>query len=162
MSNKVKAIGEAINRIDGVLKVTGRANYSLDFPVKNAAYGYIFKSEIAAGKILDIDTKAAEKAEGVIAVITHKNALKLDASRGLRGGAILQDANIEYFGENIGVVVAETFEQARYAASLIKVEYQKAEAKVDFEKLKNSAVKSKDREDEIHGDVEKAFRRSRI
>jgi xanthine dehydrogenase YagR molybdenum-binding subunit len=158
MSNKVKAIGEAINRIDGVLKVTGRANYSLDFPVKDAAYGYIFKSEIAAGKILGIDTKAAEKAEGVIAVITHKNALKLDASRGLRGGAILQDANIEYYGENIGVVVAETFEQARYAASLIKVEYQKSEAKTDFEKLKNTAVRSKDREDEVYGDVEKALK----
>lgn len=157
MSNKVKAIGEAINRIEGVLKVTGRANFSLDFPVQNAAYGYLIKSEIASGKILSIDTKAAEKAEGVVGVITHENALKLTLSRGLRGGAILQDPDIEYYGENIGVVVAETFEQARFAARLIKVTYQKTNAVVDFEKAKDQAVRSKDREDEIRGDVDKAF-----
>ena len=93
----------------------------------------------------------------MIAVITHENALKVKLSRSLRGGAILQDANIEYFGENIGVVVAETFEQARHAARLVKVNYEKSEAKVDFEKEKNNAKKSAQREDEIRGDVEKAF-----
>lgn len=158
MSNKKNVIGEAVSRIDGFLKVTGTANYAMDFPVKNAAYGYLFKSETAAGKILSIDAGAAEKAPGVIAVITHKNALKTKSSRGVRGDAILQDDGVEYWGENIGVVVAETFEQARHAARLIKVNYQKSAAKVDFEKEKNSAVKSKDREDEIHGDAEKAFK----
>ena len=157
MSKKVKAIGEAISRIDGVLKVTGRANYSLDFTVDNSAHGFLFKSEIASGKILDIDTSAAEKVDGVIGIVTHKNALKLGSSRGLRGGAVLQDADIEYFGENIGVVVAETFEQARYAARLIEVKYQKSDAKVDFEKVKSTAVEPKDREDEVIGDVGKAF-----
>ena len=158
MSNKIKAIGEAMSRIDGVLKVTGRANYSLDFPVNNVAYGFLFKSEIASGKILDIDTKEAEKAEGIIGIITHKNAAKLASTRGMRGGAILQNADIEYFGENIGIVVAETFEQARYAARLVEVKYQKNEPKVDFEKEKVRAKPSKDREDEIRGDVEKALK----
>ncbi|MEP7039084.1 MAG: xanthine dehydrogenase family protein molybdopterin-binding subunit, partial [Acidobacteriota bacterium] len=144
-------------RIDGFLKVTGTANYAMDFPVNNSAHGFLFKSEIAAGKILDIDTSAAEKSPGVIAVITHKNAIKIKPSRSLRGDAVLQNADIEYFGENIGVVVAETFEQARYAARLVKVSYQKAVPKVDFEKEKNSAVGAKGREDEIHGDVEKAY-----
>ena len=157
MSSKTNIIGEAISRVDGFLKVTGTANYAMDFPVNNAAHGFLFKSEIAAGKIVSIDTKAAEKADGVIAVITHENALKVTLSRSLRGGAILQDADIEYWGENIGVVVAETFEQARHAARLVKVEYQKTVAKVDFEKEHKLAVKSKDREDEIHGDVEKAL-----
>ncbi|MGI9054539.1 MAG: xanthine dehydrogenase family protein molybdopterin-binding subunit, partial [Pyrinomonadaceae bacterium] len=115
------------------------------------------KSEIAAGNILDIVTSAAEKADGVIAVITHENTLKVKPSRSLRGGAILQDASIEYWGENIGVIVAETFEQARHAARLIKVNYQKSAGKVDFEKEKANAKKSAQREDEIHGDVEKAF-----
>ena len=73
MSNKKSVIGEAISRIDGFLKVTGTANYAMDFPVNNVAYGYLFKSEIAAGKIISIDTGAAEKADGVIAVITHEN-----------------------------------------------------------------------------------------
>ena len=131
MKKATDVIGDAINRIDGLLKVTGRANYAMDFPVNNAAFGFLVKSETAAGKILDIDTSAAEKSDGVIAVITHKNALKVKSTRGLRGDSILQDAGIEYWGENIGVVVAETFEQARYAAKLIKVNYQKSPAKVD-------------------------------
>ena len=160
--SKIKAIGEAVSRIDGLLKVTGTANYAMDFPVPNAAYGFLVKSEIAAGKILDIDTSAAEKAPGVIAVVTHKNALKLKPSRAVRGGAMMQDENVNFFGQNIGVVVAETFEQARLAARLIKVRYDKTPAKTDFDSLKNQAVKPKDREDKIHGDVEKAFAEAEV
>jgi xanthine dehydrogenase YagR molybdenum-binding subunit len=155
--SKVKAIGEAVSRIDGLLKVTGTANYAMDFPVANAANGFLVKSEIAAGKILDIDTSAAEKAPGVIAVVTHKNSIKIKPSRAVRGGAMLQDDAVIYFGQNIAVVVAETFEQARLAARLIKVRYDKTTAQTDFESLKNKAVKPKDREDKLHGDVEKAF-----
>ncbi len=160
MSERKKIIGEATSRVDGILKVTGTANYAMDFPVNDAVYGFIFKSEIAAGKILDFDTRAAEKAAGVIAVITHENALKVKGSRGLRGDSILQTADVDFFGENIGVVVAETFEQARYAARLIKVSYQKSAAKTDFEREKSAAKKPKadDRQDEIRGDVEAALR----
>jgi xanthine dehydrogenase YagR molybdenum-binding subunit len=159
MSERKNVIGEAINRIDGIMKVTGTAHYATDFPVNNPAYAFIFKSETAAGKILDIDTGAAEKAAGVLAVITHKNAPKLNPSRGLRGGGILQDANIEFFGENIGVIVAETFEQARHASRLIKVKYEKTAAKTDFAKAEKEALKPKapDRADETRGDFEKAF-----
>jgi xanthine dehydrogenase YagR molybdenum-binding subunit len=162
--SKVKAIGEALNRVEGFMKVTGKANYAMDFPVNNAAHGYLFKSEIAAGKILEIDTGAAEKAEGVIAVITHKNALKTNPSRAMRGGAILQDANVNYFGQHIGVIVAETFEQARLAARLVKVKYEKSAAKTDFENLKTQAAKPKaqDRQDELRGDVETAFRSAEV
>src|SRR5687767_4185432 len=128
MSNRKKFIGEAVNRIDGLLKVTGAAQYATDFPVKTVAYGFLVKSTIAAGKIIDIDARAAEKSAGVIAVITHKNAPKL-ASSNFRGGGVLQNDKVEYFGQNIAVVVAETFEQARVAANLIKVNYEKAEAK---------------------------------
>lgn len=156
--SKVKAIGEAISRIDGLLKVTGTANYSMDFPVPNAAYGFLVKSEIASGKILDIDTSAAEKSPGVIGVITHKNSLKIKPARSVRGGAMLQDANINFHGQNIGIVVAETFEQARSAARLVKVKYEKTAAKTDFEKEKDQVTKPKDREDEVRGDVEKALR----
>jgi xanthine dehydrogenase YagR molybdenum-binding subunit len=155
--SKVKAIGEAVSRIDGLLKVTGTANYAMDFPVPNAAYGFLVKSEVAAGKILDIDTSAAEKSPGVLTVVTHKNALKIKPSRSVRGGAMLQDETVNFFGQNIGVVVAETFEQARLAARLIKVRYEKTAAKTDFESVKNTAVKPKDREDKLKGDAEKAF-----
>jgi xanthine dehydrogenase YagR molybdenum-binding subunit len=159
MSERKTVVGEAISRIDGILKVTGTANYATDFAVSNPAYAFIFKSETAAGKIVDIDTSAAEKAPGVIAVITHENAPKLNVTRGMRGGGMLQDANIEYFGEHIGMVVAETFEEARFAARLIKTQYEKTAAKTDFAKSKNEAVKLKaeDRGDKLRGDFEKAF-----
>lgn len=157
MFERVKIIGEAISRIDGILKVTGKASYAMDFPVGNVAYGFLVKSEIASGKILDIDTSAAEKSPGVIAVITHKNALKIKSARAMRGGAMLQDENVNFFGQNIGIVIAETFEQARTAARLLKVKYEKTEAKTDFDKLKTEAVKLKDREDHLRGDVETAL-----
>lgn len=157
MTTQKKFLGEAINRIDGLMKVTGVAQYTTDFPVASMLHGYLVKSETAAGKILEIDTKAAEKVAGVVAVITHLNAPKLASTRGLRGGSILQDGEIDFFGENIGIVVAETFEQARFAARLVKVTYQKTTAKVDFEKEKANAVKPQSREDEVRGDADKAF-----
>lgn len=159
MNDRKKVIGEALNRIDGLLKVTGTAEYATDYKIANLAYAVIFKSEIAAGTILDIDTGEAEKTPGVLTVITHKNAPKLNEKGGLRGGGFLQSPNVEYFGQHIGVVVAETFEQARNAAGLIKVSYQKSDAKVDFEKHAKEAVAPKDREkaDAKRGDVNAAF-----
>lgn len=154
-----KNIGQAINRIDGLLKVTGTAKYATDYDLKNMAYAVIFKSTIAAGKINDIDTSAAEKAPGVLTVITHKNAPKLNVKGGLRGGALLQGPEIEFFGQHIGLVVAETFEQARYATRLIKVNYDKSTPKVDFTKHEEEAAvpKDKDKADIARGDVASAF-----
>ncbi len=164
MSNRKTVIGEAVSRIDGLLKVTGAANYAMDFTVNNPAYAFIFKSETAAGKILDIDTNAAEKAAGVLAVITHKNAPKLNVARGFRGDGILQDAVVQYFGENIGLVVAESFEQARFAARLIKVKYENSTAKTDFSKESKEAVKPKDagRGEKVHGDFDNAFQTAEV
>lgn len=160
MRTNKKFVGEGFDRIDGLLKVTGAARYATDYPVDKLAYGILFKSEIAAGKILDIDTNAAEKSPGVLAVITHKNAPKLNERSGIRGGALLQNPNVDFYGQTIGVVVAETFEQARAAARLVKVSYEKAEGKVDFEKLAGTAIPSKNQNsaDAVRGDVESAFR----
>ena len=158
MSEQGKNIGQAVDRIDGLLKVTGAAQYATDFPISTVAYGFLVKSTFASGRIIDIETSEAEKSAGVIAVITHQNATKLKSSTNPRGG-ILQSDLVEFFGQNIGVVVAETFEQARHAARLIKVYYQKFEPRVDFKKLVGQASKPKaeDRQDVVRGDVETAF-----
>ncbi|MFZ4647838.1 MAG: xanthine dehydrogenase family protein molybdopterin-binding subunit, partial [Gemmataceae bacterium] len=155
MQDKNKLTGTPISRIDGIAKVTGKAAYSTDYPVQNLAYAVLFKSTIAAGTILNIDTSVAEKAPGVLAIITHKNAPKLNVNGGIRGGALLQSPEIEFFGQHIGIVVAETFEQARNASHLIKVAYDKKEPKVDFEKLAPNAVvpKDKERADAKRGDA---------
>lgn len=155
-----KKIGEAVSRIDGILKVTGTANYATDWPVKYVAHGFIVKSTTAAGIISEIDTSAAEKSPGVIKIITHKNAPKLAAAGNLKGGVILQDAKVEFFGQHLALVVAETYEQARSAAALVNVSYQKTEARVDFEKHSKEAVKSASpgRADALRGDFESAFK----
>ncbi len=157
MASDTKVIGEGISRIDGLLKVTGAANYGMDWPIKNVSYAFIVKSTVAAGMITDIDTAAAEKTPGVIAVITHKNAPKAAAYDGMRGVGILQDPKINFYGQNVALVVAETFEQARFAARLIKVKYETAEAKVDFEKGAAAAVRPGNRNDALRGDFDAAF-----
>jgi xanthine dehydrogenase YagR molybdenum-binding subunit len=155
MEEKNKSIGKAVNRIDGILKITGKATYATDYPAKNMAYAVLFKSTIASGTIANIDQSQAEKSQGVITVITHKNAPKLNLKGGLRGGALLQSPEINFYGQHIGIVVAETFEQATHAAKLIKVEYQKRDGKTDFEKLAPSAVlpQGKELADLIRGDA---------
>ncbi|MBO0947962.1 xanthine dehydrogenase family protein molybdopterin-binding subunit [Fibrella forsythiae] len=159
MQDKNKLTGTPISRIDGIAKVTGKAAYSTDYPVKDLAYAVLFKSTIAAGTILNIDTSVAEKAPGVLAVITHKNAPKLNVNGGLRGGSLLQSPEVEFFGQHIGIVVAETFEQARHASHLISVDYDKKEPKVDFETLAPNAVlpKEKDKADASRGDAKAAL-----
>ncbi|WP_020603473.1 xanthine dehydrogenase family protein molybdopterin-binding subunit [Spirosoma spitsbergense] len=153
-----KVVGTPVSRIDGILKVTGKADYSVDHPIKNVAYAVLFKSTIAAGTITNIDSAAAEKSPGVLAVITHKNVPKLNVKGGIRGGAMLQSPEIEFYGQNIGIVVADTFEQARHAAHLIHVDYDKKTPKADFDKLASEAMPPKDNHDEKWGDAKAALR----
>jgi xanthine dehydrogenase YagR molybdenum-binding subunit len=151
-----KTIGTPVDRVDGLLKVTGLATYATDYKVDHMAYACIFKSTIAAGIITTIDSIEAEKIPGILAVITHQNAPKLNPSGGLRGGALLQGPEVKFFGQHIGMIVAETFEQASYAARLVKVEYQASEAKIDFDKLYSEAGPTKET-DVKRGDIETAF-----
>jgi xanthine dehydrogenase YagR molybdenum-binding subunit len=156
-SGETKLIGQAINRIDGLLKVTGAANYSVDFPIKNPAYGFIVKSTIASGTIADIDTAQAEKSPGVIAVISYKNAPKLAPSGNLKGGVIFQEPKVDFYGQNIALVVAETYEQARSAARVVKVKYQKSEAMVDVDKNMDKATTPNRNRGSSRGDFDAAF-----
>src|SRR3954468_13748292 len=134
-------IGKEMPRVDGVAKVTGRATYAAEFQVPNLAYGYLVTSTIASGRIASIDTKAAEGAPGVIKVITHQNSIKPTPKDRIREGheqaraddvkkpgdrpfRALADDRILFSMQPIAVVVAETFEQAMYAARLVKTTYR--------------------------------------
>lgn len=143
------AISEPISRVDGLLKVTGQAKYAAEFSVENVAYGFPVQSTIAVGTIKSIDTRAAEESAGVLAVITHRNALKLAPrpepvtaqNRATRSVPVLQDTRIYQFGQYIGVVVAETYEQARSAARLVEVVYAAEKPLVDFDENLPKAYK---------------------
>src|ERR1041385_2877644 len=153
---KTKFIGEAITRIDGILKVTGAANYSTDFAIKNVAYGFMIKSTTAAATF-DIDASAAEKAPGVIAVVSYKNAPKLTPAGNLKGGVVFQEPKVDFYGQHLAVVIAETFEQARYAARLVKINYQKTDAVTDFVKNMTKAAAPRQNRSSSRGDFDTAF-----
>src|SRR5205085_12231665 len=139
-------IGEGIDRLDGRLKVTGRARYTAEWPIERLAYGVIVQSTIAQGTIVSIDTAAASALPGVAAVLTADNAPPLP--QGGRAGvnppagrvlSLLQDHEVRYNGEPIAVVVAESFEKATHAAFLVRVTYRAATPAVDMLKELPSA-----------------------
>ncbi|MTJ08091.1 xanthine dehydrogenase family protein molybdopterin-binding subunit [Anabaena sp. UHCC 0204] len=128
MNNTI--IGTGINRKDGQAKVTGTATYAAEHQIPNLIHGYLVTASIANGKIKSINTQAAATAPGVITVFTHKNAPKIFKptnnfvnSKIYEARLPLADDTIHYAGQIIGLVVADTFEQARDAAHLVKVEY---------------------------------------
>ena len=90
--------------------------------VANQAYGYVVGSAIAKGRIESIDLGAAKAAPGVLAIVTAENAGKLGKGK-LNTATLLGGPEIQHYHQAIGVVVAETFEQARAAAALIRVDY---------------------------------------
>ena len=124
-------IGDPLARVDGKAKVSGNAKYAAEFPVSGLAHATQVMSTIASGRITAMDTAQAERAPGVIAVITPKNALKL--AKPERRLTVLQDDLIFYQNQPIALVVAETLEQAKYAGSLVRVKYETTPAKLDFE-----------------------------
>lgn len=130
-------VGKPIDRVDGKLKVTGGAKYAFEFAMPKQARGFILDSTIARGRIRSIDTGSAERAPGVLAVITYRNQPK-DMSRPTNPPAgdskPLLDPVIRHQGQHIAFVVAETFEQAEWAAQSIRVEYDREIPDSDFER----------------------------
>lgn len=114
------------SRLDGPLKVTGQAAYGVDRNFPGMVHGYIVLSTIAHGEIAEMDVAAARAAPGVLGVYSPFDPLELrTASSPLFGETWvpLQDKEVTYYGQPIGFVVAESFEQARDAAMLIEVSY---------------------------------------
>ncbi|REG78361.1 xanthine dehydrogenase family protein molybdopterin-binding subunit [Algoriphagus antarcticus] len=158
---KASGIGKPIDRIEGRLKVTGMAKYATEFPVENKVYAQAVNSTIAKGEIVSIDTSEAEKAAGVLAVLTHKNAEKLKAFEeempelGTTTIApVLQSNKVHYYGEYVGLVVAETFEQATYAAKLVKVKYKEETPDIHLDKSRAKAYKPTESSDFSRGDMD--------
>lgn len=140
----MKNIGAPLNRTDGWAKVSGSARYSAEHPVAGLAYAWLVTSTIPSGRIQKIDTVEADKVSGLLLVITHENVLQLP--RETKAGkvsppigrvlSLLQDADVHYNNQPVAVVVAETLEAAREAASRLRIEYETAPARLDFEQAK--------------------------
>ncbi|MFP4893210.1 xanthine dehydrogenase family protein molybdopterin-binding subunit [Paraburkholderia sp. EG304] len=139
-------IGQPLDRVDGLLKVTGDARYAAEFPGARLAHGVLVTSTIPAGTISSIDASRAEAVPGVLLVMTYQNAPRLPnggkpalsppAGRHL---SLLQDNQVHYSNEPVAVVVADTLEHATDAARQLRIVYQPGAAALDFEQAKPHA-----------------------
>lgn len=137
-----------INRVDGFAKVTGSATYSAEYKTDGVVYACLVGSTIAKGRIKSIDTKKAEWAPGVLAVISHLNvdkpagyAKEKDPHNFGQPLQVFKDDTVLYYDQPIAMVMADTFERMQYAASLIKAEYIKEEHNTDLQKAKDKEKK---------------------
>jgi xanthine dehydrogenase YagR molybdenum-binding subunit len=122
--DQLRVVGRPTDRIDGPRKTTGTAPYAYERHdvAKNPAYGVVVGAGIAKGRIARLDVAEAEKAPGVLAVVTAQNAGKLGKGK-MNTATLLGGPTIEHYHQAIAVVVAERFEQARAGAALVRVEY---------------------------------------
>lgn len=138
--DQLNVVGNPVDRVEGPLKVTGTATYAYEqhAAAPNAAYGYVVGAGIAKGRIASIDVTRARAAPGVLAVVTAANAGKLDkgefyAARALAG------PDVDHYHQAVALVVAESFEQARAAAQMIKVRYQQVAGAFDLDAARATA-----------------------
>jgi len=157
-------------RYDGIAKVTGKATYAAEFPVKDPAYAFIVQSTIPNGSLAAIDQSAAMRAPGVLTIMTPFNAPKLPGPKiqppASRHITLLQETAVFYNGQPIAVVAANSLEQATFAASLLKISYKQEPAKLDFTGRLNEArpPKQPGREpaDSTRGDIAASLARSTV
>ncbi|HEV3428564.1 MAG TPA: xanthine dehydrogenase family protein molybdopterin-binding subunit [Paraburkholderia sp.] len=139
-------IGQPVDRIDGMLKVTGSASYAADFPEARLAHAVLVTSTVASGTIASIDTRRAQALPGVLLVMTWQNAMRLPngghtplAPPAGRRLTLLQDNVVRYSNEPVAVVVADTLEHATDAAQHVSVTYATTPPTLDFAHAKTQA-----------------------
>ncbi|MFH8895429.1 xanthine dehydrogenase family protein molybdopterin-binding subunit [Streptomyces coeruleorubidus] len=133
------AVGAPLSRVDGPLKVTGKAQYAAEFEVDGVAHAVIVDASIGRGRITGVDTRDAEAVPGVLRVIHHGNAPKLPyrdnpgsnnpPGRRLR---VFQDDRVLFHGQPVAVVIATTLEAAQHGASLVEVRYDAEKPSTDM------------------------------
>jgi xanthine dehydrogenase YagR molybdenum-binding subunit len=128
-----KLVGARVSRVDGRLKVTGKADYTSDYNFPHQVWAFAVKSTIAKGTVTNLDTAAAEKLPGVVKIYTPANRPKIYPPKSEHSGGVilgeelppLANNGVVYYGQDIAYVVADTYEQAREAAGLIRVTYER-------------------------------------
>jgi xanthine dehydrogenase YagR molybdenum-binding subunit len=162
----VNYIGTATPRVDGRAKVTGEAKYAGEFKTSGLAYGSVVESTIAKGRIARIVTGEALRVEGVLDVLTHKNRPRMAGADNAWKDDVapeegspfrpLYDDKIRFNGQPIALVLAKEWEIARYAASLVRIEYEKEPFVTDLYKQRGQAFVVK-KPDKPRGNAKKAY-----
>ncbi len=162
----VNYIGTGTSRVDGRAKVTGEAKYAGEFNASGLLYGSVIESTIPKGRIARIDASEALRVEGVIEVLTHQNRPRMAESDEAWKDDVapeegspfrpLYNDKIKFSGQPVALVLAEGWEVARYAASLVRIEYEKQASATDLHKERDRAFVVK-KPEKPRGDVEKAY-----
>ena len=137
MTRRGGTIGLPVDRVDGRLKVTGRATYAADTRLDGLVHAVIVTSAVARGQIVQLEVGAASRARGVLAILTHENAPRLPRAgttlhRPDRTIQLLQSDEITYADQPIALVVADTLERAQHAAALVRARYRTEAAMADL------------------------------
>lgn len=153
-----RVVGKPTTRIDGPLKTTGTAVYSYEWKdvAPNAAYGFVVGAAVPTGRIRSFDLAAAQKAPGVLDIVTYKNAGPLGLGD-FNTAPLLGGPKITHYHQAVALVIAETFEQARAAAGLVKVDYARGEGVYELSDQKDSADPTDAAPDSSQGDFQSAF-----
>src|SRR5713226_8572593 len=122
-------VGKPLDRVDGRLKVTGGARYAYEIQQDNVLYGFVVEASIGKGRIRSLDARAAEKAPGVALVLTHRNAPAQGTGNHREAHPVLTGPQVTRYGQPVAFVVAESFEEARAAAYLVDVKYDRSSGK---------------------------------
>jgi xanthine dehydrogenase YagR molybdenum-binding subunit len=122
-------VGKPLDRVDGRAKVSGGARYAYEMQQDSVLYGFVVEASIGKGTIRSIDTRTAEKAPGVVLVLTYQNAPAQGTGNHREAHPVLTGARVSRYGEPVAFVVAESFEEARAAAYLVDVKYDRAVGK---------------------------------
>ncbi len=140
--DQLKVVGQPVNRIDGLLKTTGTAPYAYERhdAAPGAAYGFVVGSAIAHGTIRHIELESARRAPGVLAIVTAQSAGKLGKGR-MNTAPLLAGPQVDHYHQAVALVVAGTFEQARAAAQLVRVDYERQPGRYDLAAAKDSATR---------------------
>jgi xanthine dehydrogenase YagR molybdenum-binding subunit len=138
--DSLKVVGKPTARIDGHLKTTGTATYAYEQhrAAPGAVYGYIVGAAIAKGRIASIDLDRARSAPGVVGIVTADNAGKLGVGAFYVARA-LAGPDVDHYHQAVAIVVAETFEQARAAAQLVRVSYVRTRGSFDLAQARGEA-----------------------
>jgi xanthine dehydrogenase YagR molybdenum-binding subunit len=158
--DRLKIVGRPTDRIDGPLKTTGTAPYAYEQhqAIPDAAYGYVVGAGIAKGRIVAMDLSAAKRAPGVITIVTADTAGKLGKGK-YNTATLLGGPEIEHYHQAVALVVAESFEQAREAAGLLKIEYAKTKGEYDLARARDGApiAKKEDKPETRTGQFDAAW-----
>ena len=153
-------IGRDLDRIDGPLKVSGRATYSAEYALDGLVHGFLVRAPFGRGTISEVRSEVAAAMPGVLAVVTDMDTFLRNSGQGGDTDAPEQGVrDVQYFGEPVALVVAESFEAARDAAGQIELVFAAEEGRFDFERHKIEREKPEDGVVEAHwskGDVDRA------